>query len=587
MHKPMNRLPPSTLRRLKQLPQIPNSIWEGDRLDLNAKVRDASSPEGFHRANCILWVDGIEQTVRSIEAVPVSDGPEAFVRALLKAMESPLDMPQAPMPQMRPEKVVVRDRELHFFLRGVLQDLDITVEYHHQLPLLDEMIPGLQHLMGLEEDDLSDELCDLIEEKAMQLWETAPWKELQDHQILSVTIQAFDLEPFYLSVMGNLGMEYGVLLYRSVESLKQFRAAILRNQGENMVQMQEAFLQQDCLFLNYELEEDNAWLDAPFPLRALRPEEPLDRDIDLEVGSINPLEGVREQLDEEEAIALVAALEAIHRFFRKHRRSLRDGDFPECASKFRITIPEAVRLSGMGATVSVQIATLPDLTDDLWAMVEQVESEASPLSLVNFPGAALSSHEPWGTVPNPMVIPPSSNPKAIIQFKDDLVPVNSMTFIGRMDWETYELLQVLPGKLQQKAKGKIARKGDGFPVFVIQTSRPKAKAIIEQVNAAGGVQGIGFCPLHDAEGLQMIELTFVKTQNGELNIINDYEPDDPDHQDLKSRWARYIKASQGHCGFVVAIGVTGATKGQLDSQTMIALYETQVLTPQEIGIVIE
>ena len=247
----MDRLPSSTLRRLKQLPQQNNSVWEGDRLELGAHVRDSEMASGSHRADCIIWVDGIDQTVRTIEAVPASDGPEAYVRALIKAIEAPMEMPQMPMGRFRPQKVVVRDRELQFFLRGVLKELDIEVEYHANLPLIDEMAPSLRQLIGMAEENLPDELYDLLEEKAAQIWTTAPWKELQDHQILSVKIPLFDLEPFYLSIMGNLGVEFGLLLYRSVDSLKTFRQAALSD-SENLRLMQEAFLSQDCLFLNFE-----------------------------------------------------------------------------------------------------------------------------------------------------------------------------------------------------------------------------------------------------------------------------------------------------------------------------------------------
>jgi len=48
--------------------------------------------------------------------------------------------------------------------------------------------------------------------------------------------------------MGMLGMEYGILLYRSEQSLKRFRASVLTE--ESPEQLEEAFLKQDCLFFD-------------------------------------------------------------------------------------------------------------------------------------------------------------------------------------------------------------------------------------------------------------------------------------------------------------------------------------------------
>jgi len=53
----------------------------------------------------------------------------------------------------------------------------------------------------------------------------------------------------HASVMGMLGMEYGILLYRSEQSLKRFRASVLTEE-ESPEQLEEAFLKQDCLFFD-------------------------------------------------------------------------------------------------------------------------------------------------------------------------------------------------------------------------------------------------------------------------------------------------------------------------------------------------
>jgi len=108
----MNALNSSTRRRLQQLRQIP-AIWEGDRRLLSPQIRSLETDS--RQGDCILWVDGMEGLVRAMDVVSSDAGHEAVVRALLQAME----YPQGSGIPARPQKILVRDRELQFFLRGV------------------------------------------------------------------------------------------------------------------------------------------------------------------------------------------------------------------------------------------------------------------------------------------------------------------------------------------------------------------------------------------------------------------------------------------------------------------------------------
>jgi hypothetical protein len=99
---------------LKKLTQIP-SIWEGDRRPLSSsqtQPRDSEESKG----ECILWVDGSQGIVRGMDMVSPDLGPEAIVRTLMRAMEHP----QSPAKPARPQRIVVKDREIQFYLRGVL-----------------------------------------------------------------------------------------------------------------------------------------------------------------------------------------------------------------------------------------------------------------------------------------------------------------------------------------------------------------------------------------------------------------------------------------------------------------------------------
>jgi len=199
----MSALNRTTCRRLKNLQQIP-SVWEGDRRPLLA-FSDNSEPDAESGSECILWVDGSEGIVRAMDVVSAEMGPEAVVRALLRAMEHP----QSPARPARPSKIVVRDREIQFYLRGVLQELDIAIDYFPDLPLIDELFRGFEEVALQRQPTLPPQYADLLRGKAYELWHDAPWELLADHNILSIELNQWDVGTLYASVMGMLGMEYG------------------------------------------------------------------------------------------------------------------------------------------------------------------------------------------------------------------------------------------------------------------------------------------------------------------------------------------------------------------------------------------
>ncbi|MEB3292931.1 MAG: hypothetical protein VKJ24_07210, partial [Synechococcales bacterium] len=240
----MTALNRATRRRLMQLPQIP-SVWEGDRRSLRPGLRlveeDRKGEAEAEESACVLWIDGSQGLVRAMDMVTEESGNETIVRTLLRAME----YPHSPGKPARPQKIVVRDRELQFYLRGVLQDLDISVEYVQDLPLIEEIFQSLQESTNSRPPSLPPQYVELVNDKAEQLWQDAPWVLLGDHQILEVELNRWDLGKVYLSIMGLLGMEFGILMYRSLDSLKQFRQRVVSSDEESRSSMEAAFLAQD------------------------------------------------------------------------------------------------------------------------------------------------------------------------------------------------------------------------------------------------------------------------------------------------------------------------------------------------------
>jgi hypothetical protein len=183
----MYTLSPFTCNRLHRLPKLP-VVWEGDRRPilegmLSAFGYDSEDLDEDGASDCILWVDGTEGVLRAVTIIPADTGPEAVARTLLQAMEHP----QGAMPPARPQKLVVGDREIQFFLRGALQNLDLTIDYGAKLPVIDDIFESLQQQAPAPETTLPPDWVAAINDQAQQMWDNAPWNYLSDHQIMSVS----------------------------------------------------------------------------------------------------------------------------------------------------------------------------------------------------------------------------------------------------------------------------------------------------------------------------------------------------------------------------------------------------------------
>ncbi|MBE9192786.1 hypothetical protein IQ230_21005 [Gloeocapsopsis crepidinum LEGE 06123] len=528
----------STRRRLQKLNQI-SSVWEGDRRPLS--THKDSEVQG----ECILWVDGSQGVVRAMDVVAPESGPEAVVRTLLRAMEHP----NSPAKPARPQKIVVSDRELQFFLRGVLQELEIVIDYVPQLPLINELYRGFQEVRNEYTPDLPSQFAEPLKKKALEIWQAAPWELLEEHQILAIELNQNDVGTLYASVMGMLGMEYGILFYRSQDSLRRFRASVLSDEEESPELLEEAFLKQDCLFLTFERTggEEDEEIDiidlADLPITQIQPS----------FGIIHPLEGLRAVLYEEEAAAVFLALAALARFISSKRRQLNAEVFPDLSDRYRIALPK--NKTRKSVQVDVTVNTMPELAAELEAM------------------AGFGHEDEFVDVDD---VP------SLGAIRDDLIPEDSFLSLGVISWEMVEHLRETATHFAQP--GEMTSRGDGLPVILIQTSRPKAKNLIEAIQATGGLKGIGFNPGADVFGGDRYDLGILQTENDELFLFGEFLEDDSVHIAARKKWDERCKKTEGYCGLIIARGLMGASRGQPQLRDMMALFEARSLSPQDLGI---
>ncbi len=567
----MHQLSPFTCRRLSQLPRL-TSVWECDRRPLppaSKVLDDKASVDG----DCILWVDSLQGVVRGLNVVPRDTGHEAIVRTLLQAIESP----QGRVPPARPRKVVVRDREIQFFLRGALQALDIPVEYVAELPMIDEVFEKLQS-PDVVETKLPETCKDILLKKSAMLWQDAPWKYLSEQEILAIELNHWEIDTLYLSVLGLAGMEYGLLFYRELESLEQFRHKLLHG-GEFSEDMQQAFLEQNCLFINFNPAEDITPLSA-FKSAERNAAAKLET-VDYEFGSLHPLEGLRSQLAEEEAASLIVTLEALHRFFKKHDISVEDFALTPITSRFRISNPIGNSQDSTDS-ITVKVSTLPEVSAAfLDETLDNTGRSTNPLS-----SDLVISPEPETDL--------ETDNGAIV---DDSIPEGSLIMLGSHKEKDIEplrshrrvyyqsaLLDSAASSSKRKASTGKALGKRKWPVLTIQTTRPKAKALVEQLKEEGGIRAICFNPGSDPISGQVFQVGLIQTYQGYLHLFNEYEISDPTDSQALEKWAANSADNDGCCGCIIAAGATGAKRGRPTAREVVAFFEVYSKLPEEIGL---
>jgi hypothetical protein len=461
-----------------------------------------------------------------MDIVAADTGMEALVRTLVRAMETP----HGPMQPSRPQKIVVRNREFQFFLRGALQELGISVDYVTELPLIDEILKTLEGMGGDRPPSLPAPYATALSAIAHQIWESAPWEDLADHDIIAVEINETEPKTLYLCVMGMLGQEFGILLYRSLESLTQFRQAAIHERSTE--QLEQAFLTQDCWFLNYELESED--------------EDLMDETEEVEpfFGSVHPFEGIRPFLDEDEARQILVALEGFLKFYRQHQRSLSDEIIPSLRKRYRLKLTT-------GSTATVTVSTQPELAESLISM-----------------GDTDDFLEDQGTQG--------------LSVQDSLVPDQSVLSLGVVPWDVVAYLTNHPRTYHQDRE--VEPQGEGLPIVIVQTSRPKAREMIKAIQSAGGLDAICFNPGADPWSGDRFDIGLLKLGNGDLQLFGEFGENDPTHVQARQKWDQRCKATKGYCGLIVAMGVTGTSRSNPQLSDMLALFETQFVRGEDLNM---
>ena len=533
----MISLPVTTKNRLKRLPQLPH-VWEGDRVSVGG-IMDNIDPEVAEDSDCVIWLDGSDGFVRSMDIVRNTMGQDAMIRCLIKAIENP----QNPAQPARPTKIIVKDRELQFLLRGVLQDLDIKVEYQSHLPLIKELWENFYTLRPNKKNNISSDLLNAIEKIALSsIWENQPWDIISEEEIIKITIGHWNIDELYLCVMGMLGEEFGVIMYRSLESLKKFRQTIL-DLGDSAEegQLESAFLQQDCWFLNFSEDDDDE-----FTLF----KENFYTNVRPVFGSIHPYEGIRSLKEEEEALPIYIALKALAKFVDECDNQVLDDTDDIIQRQYRFKIPQ------QKSFVKVNLTTMPEFTKDLETMWDEDDDDDQNENDGDISPAENKFYRvDQDFIPEGTIISFSTlNSSALLAFENKC--------------DDYEQLTSITKNTKQKK----------FPVIILQTTRPKAKSIIEQLKSENGIKNIALPMGHNQYDEPEYSLGILETPAESLYLFSQYLNNGKISSPINKieEWKTQVDKYDRNCAVIIAMGATGASRGKPRDKDLLYLFSCQL-----------
>lgn len=283
-----------------------------------------------YRPELVIWLDATNNLILASEALEPGAPLSAEAELLATAMKTPM----AGKPR-RPTSIRVADSALAALLRGGL-DPDVRIEVA-ETPELDRVIEIMSESFLRDDQDASYLEDGMVPPATMRrfftaaakLWKVAPWKHVYDSQLLRLDCPALDARNKVVSIIGNLGESFGVLVF---DSLAGF-AAMAERSDAHMAGKPLIDLGTHIFAINFDRGSD-----IPKTMR---------REIDQHgwkvahahayprIQWIDP-DRMLHPLTERDVVFATACAEAIAEFFARHGNDIAGGTFKQASERIAL-----------------------------------------------------------------------------------------------------------------------------------------------------------------------------------------------------------------------------------------------------------
>lgn len=192
------------------------------------KLRAWIAPEGEEPVRPFIMITlNLDQGI--IQDITIGEKPDSTAahNQLISAMlHSPKGVKIKPH---RPARVFFEDKTLMQALAATLQQMEIECKYRPHKEVVDEIIEELLTSMNdgepetpglLSQKQVNPKLIERLFAAAADFYRSAPWIQISNDDVLSIRVSP-QKDPYYIVVMGQGGVEYGLALYKRWEDLER------------------------------------------------------------------------------------------------------------------------------------------------------------------------------------------------------------------------------------------------------------------------------------------------------------------------------------------------------------------------------
>ena len=224
----MSQLSKAQIDALKQI-ESSDAVWLMSVRQSPHQIQ-ISATEAAHPYYVVI-LDATSRVIRSFDLAENEPAADAVAEALAQAMHAPQPSPlnedgDALVP-LRPGRVLMDDAALAEVLQAVFEPLGVAVSFFAPLTPVDELLLNLEmfiergdHRVGLLEiPDVTPALIATLFEAAAVFHRAAPWDHVFNDDVIRLRYPGPDGDDYFVCIMGNGGLEFGLALYTSLEDL--------------------------------------------------------------------------------------------------------------------------------------------------------------------------------------------------------------------------------------------------------------------------------------------------------------------------------------------------------------------------------
>ena len=197
--------------------------WVGGRLVSPFYITEGAP----YRPEMILWLELPRELVVGSRLIDPQEAPVSFGATLLEAMRTPMVGPSR-----RPRRVRIADARLAAEVRDAVPGMEVVVAPTPELDRLLQLMASSMPRAATEEGPSYFEggrvrgaRVEALFRAAAVLFGVAPWKVVDDHQVLRLDIPGLGVEGACVSIIGALGESLGVIIFPSLLAFERFGAA--------------------------------------------------------------------------------------------------------------------------------------------------------------------------------------------------------------------------------------------------------------------------------------------------------------------------------------------------------------------------